>query len=135
MGEARNGMVLCGLGTGGLQLATDGSFAQSSLQNNWMAETEKLLPGSFLAVSAKGVSGRGFMGLDSTLDLYREQYWHPALYERDFLPQWQHQGGVGIRRRAHEMIRELIGRHDYEPSADVVAELEGIVARARAALV
>lgn len=82
----------------------------------------------------KGVAGRGFMGLDSTLDFYRQQYWHPALYERDFLPQWQHQGGVGIRRRAHEMIRELIGRHDYEPSADVRAELEGIVQRARASM-
>ena len=58
MGEARNGMVLCGLGTGGLQLATNGSFAQSSLQNNWLGEMEKLLPGSFLAVSAKGASGR-----------------------------------------------------------------------------
>jgi uncharacterized protein (DUF608 family) len=58
MGEAQNGVVLCGLGTGGLQLATDGAFAQSSLQNNWLPEMERVLPGSFLAVSAWDASGR-----------------------------------------------------------------------------
>jgi len=58
MGEARNGISLCGLGTGGLQITTDGSFAHSTLQNNWMQELEQLLPGSFLAVHTSGVSGR-----------------------------------------------------------------------------
>ena len=37
MGQAQTGVTLCGLGTGGLQIATDGSFARSSLQNNWMS--------------------------------------------------------------------------------------------------
>ncbi len=56
--KRKNGVTLCGLGTGGLQIRTDGSFGYSSLQNNWVEEIERLVAGSFLAVSVAGSSGR-----------------------------------------------------------------------------
>ena len=52
MGEAVHGMALGGLGTGSLELSTDGSFVCSSLQNNWIREIENLPTDSFLAISA-----------------------------------------------------------------------------------
>ena len=52
MGEGENGLSLGGLGTGGIQLATTGALACSTLQNNWMKELKELLPGSFFAMHA-----------------------------------------------------------------------------------
>ncbi len=84
-----------------------------------------------LADVKEGVAQRSFAGLDSTLHAYREQYWHPSLYERDFLQQWEKQGAVTIRCRAHATIRELISRHDYELAPRLRAELDAILTRAR----
>ena len=79
----------------------------------------------------EGVGQRSFTGLDSTLDQYRQQYWRPALFERDFLAQWQGEGALNIRRKAHAMIRDLISQHDYELAPDLRRELDRIVARAK----
>lgn len=57
-GESQSGVTLCGLGTGGLCIRADGSFADSTLQNNWTRPIEALLPGSFLAVHASTQAGR-----------------------------------------------------------------------------
>jgi trimethylamine:corrinoid methyltransferase-like protein len=87
-----------------------------------------------LADVLAGVSERSFVGLDSTLDSYRSLSWRPALFERDLLAQWRTQGARTIRQQARAMIADLIGRHEYELDRETQAGLDGILARARAAL-
>jgi|GEM_PF-430659 len=77
---------------------------------------------------------RGFVALDTTLEEYRSVYWFPKLFERQFLAAWQGEGSVTIRERAHEMIRELLDKHDYELESELRSELDRILARARAEL-
>lgn len=75
---------------------------------------------------------RGFVGLDSTLDNYKEQFWHPRLFERSFLPKWLGDGCLNIRQKAHTMINELIEKHDYKLETDLQKEIDKIYARAEA---
>lgn len=73
----------------------------------------------------------GFVGLDRTVDLYREIYWHPRLFERRFLGPWTADPSPrGWSHHAREMVRELVARHNYEPPAEVRAEVERIYQRA-----
>ena len=72
----------------------------------------------------------GFMGLDRTLDLYRDLYWHPRLFERRFLGPWKGDSCLSLERRAREMVRDLVARHNYEPRAAVRAEVQRIYQRA-----
>jgi len=55
MGEAERGMVLCGFGTGGIEVGTDGAFHHPSFHNNFVEsrEIKRMAPGSFFAVRAK----------------------------------------------------------------------------------
>jgi trimethylamine--corrinoid protein Co-methyltransferase len=72
----------------------------------------------------------GFISLDRTLDLYRDLYWHPRLFDRRFLGPWKSDSCPSFERRAREMIRVLVARHDYEPAADVRKEIGRIYRRA-----
>jgi trimethylamine--corrinoid protein Co-methyltransferase len=77
---------------------------------------------------------RGFVALDTTLREYRNVYWFPKLFERQFLAAWQGEGSVTIRERAHEMVRELLDKHNYELEPELRSELDKILTRARAEL-
>jgi len=72
-----------------------------------------------------GVEG-GFAGLERTLEYYRVLYWHPHFFERRFLGLWQAAGCPSFSAQAKEKIRELVAKHDYEPAAEIRAELERI---------
>jgi len=72
----------------------------------------------------------GFMGLDRTLDRYRDLYWHPQLFERRFLGPWRGASSPTFNQLAREMCRELVAGYDYEPPTDVKREIEHIWARA-----
>jgi len=74
--------------------------------------------------------GRGFLGLDRTLELYRDLYWHPQLFERRFLSSWQAASHPTLSREAQEMAKELISRHDYELPLAKRADLDRIYRRA-----
>ncbi len=82
----------------------------------------------------EAIERRSFVGLDTTLREYRNVYWFPKLFERQFLAAWQGEGSVNIRERTHEMIRELAGQHDYELDPELRGELDKILARAKADL-
>ena len=82
---------------------------------------------------AEGMTQRGFAGVDSTLDAYREVYWHPALFERRFLSGWQGAGEKTIRQMAQAMVRELVDRHDYALEGQVQREVDRILTAARRA--
>jgi len=75
-----------------------------------------------------------FVALDSTLEKYNDVYWFPKLFERQFLSAWLGEGAVTICQRAHEMIRELVKKHDYKLDAVRRAELDKFLERAKAKL-
>ncbi|MGB9596827.1 MAG: trimethylamine methyltransferase family protein [Candidatus Poribacteria bacterium] len=75
---------------------------------------------------------RGFVGLDTTLDYYKKQYWHPFLFERGFLPKWIGDGCPDIRKKSQKMIKELITRHNYQLESDLQKEIDKIYAYAEA---
>jgi trimethylamine:corrinoid methyltransferase-like protein len=77
----------------------------------------------------EGLEG-GFMGTERTLDLYRDLYWHPHLFERRFLASWQSGGSPTFNEVARETCRELLTEYDYEPPTEVRREIERIWARA-----
>lgn len=79
----------------------------------------------------EGLKYRTFMALDTTAEKYRDVYWFPELFERQFLAAWQGEGAVTIRKRAHEMIRELLRAHDYELELELRSKLDKILARAK----
>lgn len=80
----------------------------------------------------EGVRQRGFAGLETTLNTYGDLYWHPSLFERQFLPQWKEKGAQTIRQKAHATIRELMSQHDYELEPKIQKELDKILACAKA---
>lgn len=80
----------------------------------------------------EGVRQKTFVGLDTTLNAYRRVYWHPDLFERQFLAAWEGEGAKTIRQKTHAMIRELLSRHEYELEPEMRSELDKTLARARA---
>lgn len=77
---------------------------------------------------------QGFAGLERTVRHYRDLYWHPELFERRFLGPWEAAGSRRLEERARQTIAKLIMQHDYQPPADVAAELERIYRRAESEL-
>ncbi len=91
-------------------------------------------PERCVAEAREALAGHGFASLDSTLDHYREVYWHPRLYERDLLMAWRQGGSVPIRERAKARVRELVARHEFHLPDDQQQAMDDILAQARAEL-
>jgi trimethylamine:corrinoid methyltransferase-like protein len=91
-------------------------------------------PERCLKDAMESVQQKSFVGLNTTLDAYREVYWHPSLFERQFLAGWEGEGAKTIRQRTHAMIRELLSEHEYELEPELRRELDKILAKARAEL-
>ncbi len=77
----------------------------------------------------RGVAG-SFVALDSTLDHYRQVYWHPQLFDRGFLASQGYEGRLKLAQRARDMVADYISRHEFELEADKRRELDRIYARA-----
>ncbi len=90
-------------------------------------------PGALLADVQAGVA-EGFVGLDGTLDRYRDLYWHPGVFERRFLGPWRSASSPTFDQVAREVCRELLGQYYYEPPADIRSEIERIYRRAERGL-
>ena len=73
---------------------------------------------------------QGFVGLDRTLDEYRDLYWHPRLFERRFLGPWRNASEPRFSEVAREMARELTAQYDYRPPEKIRSEIERIYRRA-----
>ena len=91
-------------------------------------------PDRCLAEVSEGLLAGGFTGLDSTLAAYRDVYWHPQLFDRDFLSAWQARGTPGIRERVRTMAAGLVAQHDYRLPDDQQAEIDRLLAQAKAEL-
>ena len=71
------------------------------------------------------------MALDTALKFYRDFYWHPKLFDRQFFSAWEGEGAKTNRQKAHAMIRELMSQYKYEVELEVRIELDRILARAK----
>ena len=80
-----------------------------------------------------GVQQKTFVGLETTLQNYRQVYWHPKLFNRQFFSAWEGKGERTIRQQAHAMIRELLSQYEYELEGELRTELDKILAKAQAA--
>jgi trimethylamine:corrinoid methyltransferase-like protein len=81
-----------------------------------------------------GIQQRTFAGLETTLHNYRQIYWQPRLFERQFFSAWEGEGAQTIRQKAHTMTRELLSRYEYELEGKRRSELDKILAKAKAEL-
>lgn len=61
-----------------------------------------------VAEVAEALEQGSFAALDSTLNEYRDVYWHPSLFERDFVNAWKQKGGPRTRERAHQIDRKSV---------------------------
>jgi trimethylamine--corrinoid protein Co-methyltransferase len=82
-----------------------------------------------VAEAAAGTEG-GFLGLETTARAYRQTYWLTTLFERGSLAEWLAGDGADVSRRAKDVARESLARHDYELAPDLRRELDRIHARA-----
>lgn len=78
-----------------------------------------------------GLEQKSFVALENTLDAYRQFYWHPELFDRQFFSAWEGEGAKTNRQKAHGMIRELLSQHEYELESDVRTELDKILGKAK----
>jgi len=79
-----------------------------------------------------GIDQKSFITLDTTLESYRQFYWHPKLFNRQFFSAWEGDGAKPERQKAHAMIRELLKKHDYELDPKLQSDIDKILARAKA---
>ncbi len=86
-------------------------------------------PEACLAEVAAGLPG-GFLGLDSTAELYAQTYWRPRLFWRGMVNEWQAAQAPDLRARAKDLVRRQLKLHDFEPEPEVRRAVERIYAAA-----
>ena len=79
----------------------------------------------------EGLEAGTFAGSDRTLERYRDLYWRPRLFDREFVNAWQTRGAATVREKAHALIVESLAQHQYQLEEELQGELDGIVERAR----
>ena len=87
-------------------------------------------PEACLAEVAAGLRQGGFLGLDSTAELYQQTYWRPRLFWRGMVNEWQAAQAPNLSARAKEMVRRRLQLHDFAPEPEVRREVERIYAKA-----
>jgi len=90
-------------------------------------------PARAAADTAEGVKAGSFLELDSTAESYKEVYWSPPLFEREYVEAWKKKGGRKLRDRAHEMIRDMVARHEYRLEPHLQKAIDGILEKAKKA--
>jgi trimethylamine:corrinoid methyltransferase-like protein len=80
----------------------------------------------------EGIEQKSFVALENTLNNYRQFYWHPELFDRQFFSAWEGEGAKSNKQKAHAMIKELLSRYEYELEPILRKELDKILAKAKA---
>jgi len=86
-----------------------------------------------VAEVAEALEHGSFAALDATSSEYRDVYWRPSLFERDFVNAWKQRGEPRARKRAHQMARDLVASHDYQLNDDLQQGIDGVLADAKRA--
>jgi len=84
-----------------------------------------------LAEIREGMAQGSFAGLDSTLESYKDLYWHPAVFERAFLSGWRNKGERTSKQNARELITESLKKHSFHLSDSDQKAIDEILNRAR----
>jgi trimethylamine--corrinoid protein Co-methyltransferase len=88
---------------------------------------ERLLVDEIMGVEP----GKSFAGLQSTLKLFRQEYWEPELFTHSNLGQWTEMGSKSLRQCAREIARKKIKEHAYRIDENAQKELDRIYEHAR----
>ena len=72
-----------------------------------------------------------FLGLESTLNSFKEYFWDPLLFERSALSTWISQGELKMRKKACDMIQDLYRHHEYELEEDLHTAIDRILDKAK----
>jgi len=83
-----------------------------------------------LAETASGIE-QGFIGLDSTLNSFRQTYWHSQLFTREMLSTWRSADGGDISQAASDQVRRIVSNHDFALDSDIQIEIDAILNRAK----
>jgi trimethylamine:corrinoid methyltransferase-like protein len=88
-------------------------------------------PERCLADVMAGLEQKSFVALDTTVNSYRDVYWHPKLFDRQFFSAWEGEGAKTNRQKAHAIIRKLMSQYEYEVEPELRVELDRILSRAK----
>jgi trimethylamine--corrinoid protein Co-methyltransferase len=80
-------------------------------------------------IATQGPGGQ-FIQEDHTLRYFRQEMWIPTLSDRDATVTWMQAGGLGVRERARQLIKEKLKQ--YEPLSlpqDMPERLQAIIDR------
>ena len=103
-------------------------WAQRGTQGIWLGEEAV---DDWMEVIRAGVK-RGFMGLDSTLDNYRQQVWYPRRFQRDAASAWMSRGQPHLSDEIRDEIRRRIASHEYELDSERRRQIQRICQSAQA---
>lgn len=70
--------------------------------------------------------GSSFIDKKSVMQLFRQEYWMPVLFEHMNLGQWQEMGSKSMWQYAVERAKKLISAHTYQIEPDKKKELDRI---------
>jgi trimethylamine--corrinoid protein Co-methyltransferase len=70
--------------------------------------------------------GSSFIGRKSTIQMYKDEYWIPDIFEHSNLGQWQEMGSKPLWQYAVNRAKKLISEHTYEIEEDKKKELNKI---------
>ena len=79
----------------------------------------------------QGIEQKSFVALDTTLESYKDIYWHPKLFDRQFFSAWEGEGAKSNRQKAKVMIKELMSKYDYQLDPKLQNEIDKILAKAK----
>ncbi|HGJ64850.1 TPA: hypothetical protein ENS27_05600 [bacterium] len=79
----------------------------------------------------QGIEQKSFISLDTTLENYKNVYWHPKLFDRQFFSAWEGEGAKSNRQKAHAKIQELLNQYEYELDPKLQSDIDKILAKAK----
>jgi trimethylamine--corrinoid protein Co-methyltransferase len=85
-------------------------WAQRAIQGVNLGETEV---SDWVAEIQQGLS-RGYLGLDSTLDHYREQTWYPRWFRRGAIGPWMNDGQAPLSTDMRAEVQRRVAAHNFE---------------------
>ena len=79
----------------------------------------------------ESIQQKGFVALDTIVNTYRDVYWHPRLFDCQFLAGWDGEGAKTTHQKAHALIRELLNKYKHDLETELWRKLDQIQAKAK----
>ena len=70
--------------------------------------------------------GSSFIGRKSTIEMFKDEYWIPDLFEHSNLGQWQEMGSKPLWQYAIDRAKKIISEHSFQIDEDKKKELDRI---------